>query len=217
MKLYGYWRSLAAFRVRIALNLKGIPFDVESMDLIKGDQFSDEYRKINPQMVVPALVNGDTVLTQSMAILEYLDEVHPEPPLLPADPAGRARVRSICMISVADTHPLVVPRIRKYITQEMGHSDEELTAWIQNWMTTGLAAFEEKLAGDAETGTYCHGDNVTMSDLCLVPQVGAAGMFGIDTAAFPNNKRIFDTCLKLAAFFDARPQAQPDFPEEMKS
>ena len=120
------------------------------------------------------------------------------------------------MISVADTHPLVVPRIRKYITQEMGHSDEELTAWIQNWMTTGLAAFEEKLAGDAETGTYCHGDSVTMADLCLVPQVGAAGMFGIDTAAYPNNKRIFEACLQLPAFFDARPQAQPDFPEEMK-
>lgn len=216
MKLYGYWRSLAAFRVRIALNLKGIPFDVESMDLVKGDQFSDAYRKINPQMVVPALVDGGTVLTQSMAIMEYLDEVHPEPPLLPADPADRARVRSICMISVADTHPLVVPRIRKYITQEMGHSDEELTAWIQNWMTTGLAAFEEKLAGDAETGTYCHGDSVTMADLCLVPQVGAAGMFGIDTAAYPNNKRIFEACLQLPAFFDARPQAQPDFPEEMK-
>ena len=216
MKLYGYWRSLAAFRVRIALNLKGIPFDVESMDLVKGDQFSDAYRKINPQMVVPALVDGGTVLTQSMAIMEYLDEVHPEPPLLPADPADRARVRSICMISVADTHPLVVPRIRKYITQEMGHSDEELTAWIQNWMTTGLAAFEEKLAGDVETGTYCHGDSVTMADLCLVPQVGAAGMFGIDTAAYPNNKRIFEACLQLPAFFDARPQAQPDFPEEMK-
>ncbi|MCZ6452771.1 MAG: maleylacetoacetate isomerase, partial [Alphaproteobacteria bacterium] len=149
MKLYGYWRSLAAFRVRIALNLKGIPFEVESMDLVKGDQFSDAYRKINPQMVVPTLVDGDSVLTQSMAILEYLDECHPEPPLLPADAAERARVRAICMISVADIHPLLVPRIRKYITQEMGHSEEELMAWIHNWMTTGLAAMEEKLAGDS--------------------------------------------------------------------
>ncbi len=217
MKLYGYWRSLAAFRVRIALNLKGIPFEVESMDLVKGDQFSDAYRKINPQMVVPTLVDGDSVLTQSMAILEYLDESHPEPPLLPADAAERARVRAICMISVADIHPLLVPRIRKYITQEMGHSEEELMAWIHNWMTTGLAAMEEKLAGDSATGTYCHGDSVTLADLCLVPQFGAAGMFGIDTGAYPTAKRIFEACLQLPAFFDARPQAQPDFPEEMKS
>ena len=217
MKLYGYWRSLAAFRVRIALNLKGIPFDVESMDLVKGDQFSDAYRKINPQMVVPALVDGDTVLTQSMAILEYLDESHPEPPLLPADPAARARVRSICLISVADTHPLVVPRIRKYITQDLGHSEDGINAWIGHWMTTGLAAIEENLAGDPATGTYCHGDSVTMADLCLVPQFGAAGMFGIDTGAYPNCQRVFEACMKVPAFFDARPQAQPDFPEEMKS
>ncbi|MFB3102697.1 MAG: maleylacetoacetate isomerase [Alphaproteobacteria bacterium] len=217
MKLYGYWRSLAAFRVRIALNLKGIPFEVESMDLVKGDQFSDAYRKINPQMVVPTLVDGDSVLTQSMAILEYLDESHPEPPLLPADAAERARVRAICMISVADIHPLLVPRIRKYITQEMGHSEEELMAWIHNWMTTGLAAMEEKMAGDSATGTYCHGDSVTLADLCLVPQVGAAGMFDVDTVAYPTAKRIFEACLQLPAFFDARPQAQPDFPEEMKN
>lgn len=216
MKLYGYWRSLAAFRVRIALNLKGIPFEVESMDLVKGDQFSDAYRKINPQMVVPALVDGDTVLTQSMAILEYLDETHPAPSLLPSDPAGRARVRSLCMASVADIHPLLVPRIRKYITQDMGHNEEELTAWIHNWMTTGLTAIEEMLAGDPATGTYCHGDNVTLADLCLVPQVGAAGMFGVDTGAYPNCKRIFEACMQVPAFFDARPQAQPDFPEDMK-
>ena len=216
MKLYGYWRSLAAFRVRIALNLKGIPFDLESMDLIKGDQFSDAYRKINPQMVVPALVDGDTVLTQSMAILEYLNEVHPEPALLPADPVGRARVRSICLISVADTHPLVVPRIRKYITQDLGHSEDELTAWIQHWLTAGLTAIEQRLADDPATGTYCHGENVTMADLCLVPQFGVAALFNLDTSAFPTCKRIFEACMKVPAVFDARPQAQPDFPEEMK-
>ena len=216
MKLYGYWRSLAAFRVRIALNLKGMPFELESLDLVKGDQFSDAYRKINPQMVVPALVDGDTVLTQSMAILEYLDETHPEPPLLPSDPAGRARVRSICLISVADTHPLLVPRIRKYISQDMGHSEDELNGWLGHWLTTGLAAIEENLAGDPATGVYCHGDSVTMADLCLVPQFGAAGMFGVDTNAYPTSKRIFEACMQVPAFFDARPQAQPDFPEEMK-
>lgn len=216
MKLYGYWRSLAAFRVRIALNLKGIPFEGESMDLIKGDQFSDAYRKINPQMVVPALVDGDTVLTQSMAILEYLEELHPEPALLPADAVGRARVRSIALISVADTHPLVVPRIRKYITQDLGHSEDELTAWIHHWITTGLAAMEEMLAGNPATGVYCHGDSLSLADLCLVPQFGAARLFGIDTAAYPTLQRIFEACMKVPAVFDARPQAQPDFPEEMK-
>lgn len=216
MKLYGYWRSLAAFRVRIALNLKGIDYEGESMDLIKGDQFSDAYRKINPQMVVPALVDGDTVLTQSMAILEYLDEVHPEPALLPADPVGRARVRSICQITVADTHPLVVPRIRKYITQDLGHSEDELTAWIHHWITAGLAAMEETVADNPATGTYCHGDSLTMADLCLVPQFGAARLFGVDTTAYPTLQRIFEACMKVPAVFDARPQAQPDFPEEMK-
>ncbi|MDH3738459.1 MAG: maleylacetoacetate isomerase [Alphaproteobacteria bacterium] len=216
MKLYGYWRSLAAFRVRIALNLKGIAYDGESMDLIKGDQFSEAYAKINPQMVVPALVDGNTVLTQSMAILEYLDEVHPEPPLLPGDAAGRARVRSICLISVADTHPLVVPRIRKYITQDLGHSEDELNAWIDNWMTTGLTAIEANLADDAATGTYCHGENLTMADLCVVPQFGAARLFGIDTSAYPTIQRVFEACMQVPAVFDARPQAQPDFPEEMK-
>jgi maleylpyruvate isomerase len=216
MKLYSYWRSLAAYRVRIALNLKGIPFDVESLDLVKGDQFNDAYRKINPQMVVPALVDGDTVLTQSMAILEYLEELHPEPALLPADAAGRARVRSISLISVADTHPLVVPRVRKYITQDMGHSEDELTAWIHNWMTKGLSAIEENLADNPATGAYCHGDSLTMADLCVVPQFGAARLFGVDTDIYPTTTRIFEACMKVPAIFDARPQVQPDFPEEMK-
>ena len=216
MKLYGYWRSLAAFRVRIALNLKGIPFDVESMDLVKGDQFGAEYAKLNPQKVVPTLVDGDIVLTQSMAILEYLEETHPEPPLLPADPVERARVRSISMISVADTHPLVVPRIRKYLTQDMGHSEEELTAWIHNWMIEGLTVIEAQLANSSATGTYCHGDSVSMADLCIVPQFGASGLFGIDTSPYPTQQRIFEACMQLPAFFDARPQAQPDFPEDMK-
>lgn len=216
LQLFSFWRSLAAYRVRIALNLKGLPFETISVDLLKGEQFAPEYLKLNPQGVVPALSDGDTVLTQSMAILEYLDETNPEPPLLPADPLGRARVRSIAMISVADTHPLVVPRIRKYITQDMGHSEEELNAWIHHWVEVGLAAIEENLAGNPATGTYCHGDSATMADLCLVPQFGAAGLFGLDTSPYPTCQRIFDTCLQNKAFFDARPQAQPDFPEDMK-
>ena len=152
MELYGYWRSLAAFRVRIALNLKEIPFEVTSMDLIKGQQFNDDYRKINPQMVVPTLVDNETVLTQSLAILEYIEETYPSPALLPEDKLGRARVRSISLISVADTHPLVVPRVRKYIVEEMGHTEKELNVWIKNWVTKGLTAIEEVLNKDRETG-----------------------------------------------------------------
>ena len=217
MQLFSYWRSLAAFRVRIALNLKGRPFDVVSTDLIKGEQFDPEYLKINPQGVVPALVTDDgTALTQSMAILEYLDEVYPEPALLPAEAVARARVRSLCMILVADMHPLVVPRIRKYFTQDLGHSDEELGAWIGNWTSKGLETIETYLADGGHSGTYCEGDQLTLADLCLVPQVGAAMLFKIPLDAYPNCVRIFKSCLELPAFFDARPQAQPDFPEDMK-
>jgi maleylacetoacetate isomerase/maleylpyruvate isomerase len=217
MKLFGYWRSLAAFRVRIALNLKGQPFEVVSTDLIKGEQFDSEFLKINPQGVVPALITDDgATLTQSMAILEFLDESYPDPALLPKDLLARARVRSLCMIMVADIHPLVVPRIRKYITQDWGHSDEELGTWIGNWTKVGLAAVEAHLADDGTSGKYCEGDRVTMADLCLVPQVGAAMQFKIALDAYPNCVRIFKACMEIPAFFDARPQVQPDFPEEMK-
>lgn len=217
MKLFGYWRSLAAFRVRIALNLKGQPFEVVSTDLIKGEQFDPEYLKINPQGVVPALLTDDgNTLTQSMAILEYLDETYPEPALMPSGAMARARVRSLCMILVADMHPLVVPRIRKYITQDWGLSEEELGAWISNWTKLGLAAIEKHLVEDGMSGTYCEGDQVTLADLCLVPQVGAANLFEIPLDDYPNSVRIFKTCMENPAFFDARPQAQPDFPEDMK-
>jgi maleylacetoacetate isomerase len=216
MQLFSFWRSLAAFRVRIALNLKGQPFEVVSTDLLKGEQFAPEYLKINPQGVVPALVlDNGTVLTQSMAILEYLDEVFPEPKLMPADPLARARGRSLALIVVADTHPLV-PRIRKYITQDMGHSEDELNAWIGNWQRAGLAAIEAHLADDGTSGKFCEGDAVTLADLCVVPQVGAAMQFNVDVSPYPNAKRIFDTCMQIPAFFDARPQVQPDFPEAMK-
>ena len=217
MQLFSFWRSLAAFRVRIALNLKGQAYDVVSTDLLKGEQFAPEYLKINPQGVVPALVMDDgTVLTQSMAILEYLDEVYPEPALMPSDALARARVRTLAMIAVADTHPLVVPRIRKYITQDMGHSEDELNAWIHNWQKAGLAAIEAHLTDDGTSGQFCEGDQISLADICLVPQVGGAIQFNIDVSAYPNCKRIFDNCMQNAAFFDARPQAQSDFPEELK-
>jgi maleylacetoacetate isomerase len=214
VKLFGFWRSLAAYRVRIALNLKGIAREDVFINLLTGEQFSDAYKKINPQMVVPAFVDGDLTLTQSMAILEYLDEKHPTPPLLPADPEGRARVRSIALISVADTHPLVVPRIRRYIMQDMGHSEDELNVWLAHWQVSGLEALEAAVAGNPATGKFAHGDSVTMADLCIVPQFGAATMFGVDTAPYPTLKRIYDACVAMDEFAREHPSKQPDFPPQ---
>ncbi len=211
VKLFGFWRSLAAYRVRIALNLKGIGREDVYINLLKGEQFSDNYKKINPQMVVPALVDGDLTLTQSMAILEYLEEKYPEPALLPADPEGRARVRSLSLISVADTHPLVVPRIRRYITQDMGLGEDVLNGWIRHWQVAGLAALEAGVANNPATGGFSHGDQVSFADLCIVPQFGAAGMFGVDTTPYPTLQRIYDACSELDAFAREHPTRQPDF------
>jgi maleylacetoacetate isomerase len=211
VKLFGFWRSLAAYRVRIALNLKGVAREDIPINLLKGEQFSDAYRKINPQMVVPAFVDGDLTLTQSMAILEYLEEKHPTPALLPKDSEGRARVRSISLISVADTHPLVVPRIRRYITQDMGLSEVVLNAWLKHWQVAGLAALEASVAGNPATGKFAHGDSVTIADLCIVPQFGAAGMFGVDTTPYPTLQRIYDACTAMDAFAREHPSRQPDF------
>src|SRR5215470_12736491 len=165
MKLYTYWRSLATFRVRIALNLKGLAYDAIAIDLDAGQQRTAAFKALNPQMVVPALVEDDgNVLFQSMAIMEYLDEVYPEPPLLPADPRGRARVRSLSLITVADSHPLIVPRVRTHL----GLDDAGRMSWVRHWFAAGLDAYEAHLARDKATGLYCHGDRVTMADLCLV-------------------------------------------------
>ncbi len=214
MQLFSYWRSLASFRVRIALNLKGIPCDIETLDLLKGDQFAGAYLAVNPQSVVPTLVDRGATFFQSLAIVEYLDETHPEPPLLPADPAGRARVRGIAQIASSDTHPLVVPRIRAYLTGELGLSEEQLAAWIRKWTGDGLAAMEAHLAGDTATGAFCHGDAPGLADLCLVPQIFGSRMFGNPLDPYPTAMRIFEACMALDAFADAHPSRQPDFPAD---
>ena len=214
MKLFSYWRSLASFRVRIALNLKGIPAEIETLDLLKGDQFNSAYRAVNPQQVVPALVDDGTVLFQSLAIVEYLDETRPEPPLLPGDPKGRARVRGIAQIASSDSHPLIVPRIRKYLTEDLELSDDQLQAWIRKWMGAGLEAMEAHLAADADTGTFCHGDRPGLADLCLVPQIAGARMFDCPMDPYPTAMRIFEACIALDAFADAHPTKQPDFPSD---
>ena len=210
MKLYTYYRSQASFRVRIALNLKGLAREDVFLHLEKGDQFAGGYKALNPQMVVPTLIDGDTKLFQSLAILEYLDEKYPEPPLLPADPAARAWVRGFALVNIADTHPLIVPRIRHYLLDDLKLGQEQLLGWIRHWMAAGFAAMEALLAEHRESGNFCHGDAPTLADICLVPPVASARSFGLDLAPYPRVMRIHDHIMTLPAFADAHPSKQPD-------
>jgi maleylacetoacetate isomerase len=213
MKLFTFWRSMAAWRVRIALNLKGLTADPVFVDLDAGAQHDAAYRKVNPQMALPALIDGDgPALFQSLAIIEYLDEVHPEPPLLPADPRGRARVRGLAMILASDSHPLLVPRVRAYLEQELKLSKQQRQQWGRHWVTEGLTAVEAHLVRDRETGRFCHGNAPTLADICLVGHIGAAQWFNCDLAALPTATRIAAECGTLQAFAQAHPQAQPDAP-----
>ncbi len=214
MQLWGFWRSLATYRVRIALNLKGISYEESSIDLIAGVQRGEAYRAINPQMVLPALVDGDgPVLFQSLAILEYLEETYPEPPLLPADPRGRARVRGLAAIVAADSHPLIVPRVREYLEHELGIAEPARAQWCQHWIEAGLKAIESHLAADAETGRYCHGDSVTTADICLVSLTVGAKLFGASLDGLPTVTRISETCLAEPAFAAAHPLRQQGAPQ----
>ena len=216
MKLYTYWRSLATLRVRIAMNLKGLSAEQIIVDLQAGHQRRPEFQAVNPQMVVPALVldDGGPILFQSMAILEYLEETHPTPPLLPRDPRGRARVRGLSQITVADTHPLVVPRVREYLEKDLKLDEPTRMAWIKHFTTAGMKAVEENLAGNPQTGVYCHGDSVTLADVCTVAQSIGYQLFGNDLAQFPTTKRIVDTCMQQQAFANAHPMKQPDAPKK---
>lgn len=214
MQLWGFWRSLATFRVRIALNLKGISYEENPVDLISGVQRGDAYRAVNPQMVLPALVDGDgPVLFQSLAILEYLDETHPEPPLLPGDARGRARVRGLAAIVAADSHPLIVPRIREYLETELGVPEEARTRWCRHWIQTGLAAIESHLANEPDTGRYCHGDAITTADICLASLTVGAKLFGASHDGLPHVTRISEACLSRPAFAAAHPLRQPGAPK----
>jgi maleylacetoacetate isomerase/maleylpyruvate isomerase len=215
MRLYSYWRSQATFRVRIALNLKGIAVEDSFIHLEKGDQYTDAYKAVNPLSVVPSLVLDDgTTLTQSMAILEYLEETHPAPALLPAHPLDRARVRAICQIAVSDSHPLMVPRVRHYLERELGLDEPTRTKWIQHWIGTAMRAIEAHLAGDKRTGRYCHGDAPTLADVCLVAQVVGARGQQCDLTPYPTAVRIADDCLKIPAFANAHPRLRPDAPKQ---
>jgi maleylacetoacetate isomerase/maleylpyruvate isomerase len=216
VKLYGFWRSLATYRVRVALALKGIEAEVISIDLLKGAQHRDDYKAVNPQSVVPALLIDDAPpLYQSLAILEYLEETHPEPRLLPRDPRGRARVRGLSMIVACDGHPLIVPRIREYLEREMYQDEASRNRWLQHWTRKALEVLEAHLASEPETGRFCHGDTPTMADICLAGQIYAAGYFNVKVTGVPTVTRIFDECLKIAAFDRSQPLKQPDAPRTL--
>ncbi|MDN2715455.1 maleylacetoacetate isomerase [Janthinobacterium sp. SUN120] len=214
MKLYTYFRSSAAYRVRIALNLKGIAYDSIPVHLLQdgGQQLLPAYRAVNPSALVPALDDDGAILTQSLAMLEYLEETRPGVPLLPADPLERARVRALALAIACDAHPLTNLRVLKYLKGTLGLSDEVKQEWYRHWMAEGLAAVEALLAqGDPSgTGLFCHGDSPTMADCCLVPQVFNALRFAIDLAPYPRVARIHAHCAGLPAFIAAHPSQQPD-------
>jgi maleylpyruvate isomerase len=212
MKLYTYFRSSAAYRVRIALNLKGLGYDAVPVHLLRGggEQLQDDYRKINPSGLVPAFQDDWITLTQSMAILEYLEDEYPEVPLLPKDAAGRARVRELAQIVACDIHPVNNLRVLRYLKHELGLSDEVKAEWYRHWLTEGLAVMETLLARDPSAGPLCHGYLPTIADCLLVPQVYNALRHGIDVSVYPNIARIYAACAKLPAFIAAHPDNQPD-------
>ena len=212
MHLYDYFRSSAAYRVRIAMNAKGLkPAGRTFVHLRIGSQRAQDFLALNPQGLVPAVALDDgRVLTQSLAIIEYLDEVYPEPPLLPGDSAARARVRSIAMSIACEIHPLDNLRVLNYLIGTMGVSREQKDGWYRYWIDVGFEALEKTLGRDAATGRYCHGDQPTLADICLVPQIANARRFGIDMSPFPTLTRIESACNALPAFADAAPARQPD-------
>jgi maleylpyruvate isomerase len=212
MKLYDYFRSSAAYRVRIALNLKGVtPEERTSVHLRMGNQRAQDYLELNPQGLVPALVLDDGhILTQSLAIIEYLDETHPQPPLLPRDAAGRARVRAVALSIACEIHPLNNLRVLNYLMHTLGVSSEQKNGWYKYWIDVGFEALETRLAREAETGHFCHGDAPTLADICLVPQLANARRFDVDLAPYPTLTRIEAACQALPAFAAAAPERQPD-------
>jgi maleylacetoacetate isomerase len=212
MKLYGFWRSLATYRVKVALALKNVAVDEVSIDLLKGRQHDKEYVALNAQAVVPSLVldDGGPPLFQSLAILEYLEETHPQPALLPRDARGRARVRGLALIAAADGHPLVVPRIRNYLEKELHLDEAARNKWLAHWTLKALEAIEAHLAKEKETGRFCHGDTPTIADICLAGQViGATAYFKCDVSGVPTAMRIHDECMKIEAFSKPHPLKQP--------
>ncbi len=210
MKLYGYFRSSAAYRVRIALGLKGLDYEYVAVHLRKGEQNAPGYRELNPNELVPTLADDRGTFTQSLAIIEYLDERYPEPALLPSAPEARARVRAIALAIACDIHPIDNLRVLRYLLHTIGASEAVKDAWYRHWIDLGLSALESQLAREPETGEFCHGGSPTLADCCLVPQLANARRAGIPLDAYPTLTRIEARCNTLAAFATAMPEKQPD-------
>jgi maleylacetoacetate isomerase len=210
VKLYGFFRSSAAFRTRVALNLKALDYQQVPINLRANAQRGDEYLALNPMGIVPTLIDGDTVVDQSLAIIEYLEETHPTPALLPSLPADRARVRAIAMDIACEIHPVNNLRVRRYILHTLGQDEKALENWMNHWTKLGFDGIEPTLR-DRRTGEFCHGDAPGMADICLVPGVFNARTYpSFDLTSYPNIMRIFDNCMKLDAFQRALPERQPD-------
>jgi maleylacetoacetate isomerase len=210
MKLHNYFRSSASYRVRIALNLKALDYEYVSCHLRRGDHRSEAFRKLNPHALVPALETDGAILTQSLAIIEYLEETHPQPALLPSDPLQRARVRAIALSIACEIHPLDNLRVLAYLQNQLGLDEDARNAWYHHWIHTEFRVLEERLEREHDTGLYCHGDQPTLADICLVPQVANAQRFNVDLDHYPTIMRINHQCLKLDAFAKAMPAMQPD-------
>lgn len=218
--LYGYWRSSAAYRVRIALNLKGLDYETRPVHLVRdgGGQHAPDYRALNPQELVPCLLDGDRAIPQSLAIMEYLDEIHPEleTALLPVDARGRARVRALAQAVACDIHPLGNLRVLQQLEAQFGASEEQRAEWSRHWISEGFRAIEAMLADNAATGRYCHGEAPGMADACLVPQVYNALRWKLPLDGYPTIRRIHRACSELEAFRRAAPEAQADAPQSEK-
>ena len=213
MDVYGFWRSQATFRIRIALKLKGVAYSEIPIDLDKGEQFAPDFLAINPQGALPALVDGATApLTQSTAILEYLEETYPQPALLPRDARERARVRSLAAIAISDTHPLIVPRIKTYLSENAGFDAAQWRRWQIHWFSAGLTTIEARLANDPATGAFCHGDTPGLADICTFALFEGAGTFKITVDAIPTVDGIMARCRDLPAFAESHPRHQSDYP-----
>jgi len=210
MKLYNFSRSSASYRVRIVANLKGITYDYASVNLMRGESRQPAYEALNPQGRVPALEDNGRLIPQSMAICEYLEETHPNPPILPTDPVGRARVRALALMVACEIHPTGGGRAQNYLTALLNADANKRAEWGRHWMGEGFREIEAMLTGSTDTGRFCHGDTPTMADAFLIPQVYNAERTDVDLAPFPTIRRIYQECNKLEAFAKAAPENQPD-------
>ena len=212
MKLYTFFRSSASYRVRIALNLKGLDYEQVPIHLRRGggEQFSPSYKAINPQALLPALDDGGPILTQSLAIVEYLEERHPQPPLLPADPADRALVRAMALVIACEIHPIQNLRVLVHLKSNLKQSDDDLNLWSRHWIDLGLSALEQTIISSPKRGRFCFGDAPTLADICLVPQLANARRFGCDLSGYPALLQAEAACMALSAFANAAPEKQPD-------